>query len=88
VAGTLDLRLDGSAKLYFLDEEALRSGEPVELLLADGRWLAGTYEWSGSEVRWPIFRFGLGGDAPPYLIENQRTAAVALPPDAVLRRRP
>jgi hypothetical protein len=83
----LELRANGAGKLHFLDEEALRSGAPVELLLADGRWLEGTYEWSGSEVRWPTFRFALGGDVPAYAIENARTAAVALPPDAVLRRR-
>jgi hypothetical protein len=83
----LELRIDGEGKIHFLDEAALRTGEPVELLLADGRWIEGTYEWSGSEVRWPTFRFALGGDAPAYAVQNCRTAAVALPPDAVLRRR-
>jgi hypothetical protein len=83
----LELRSEGDEKIHVLDEQALRSGERVELLLADGRWLEGTYEWSGSEVRWPTFRFALGGDGPAYAVFNSRTAAVALPPDAVLRRR-
>jgi hypothetical protein len=86
VPGPLELKVDDAGKVHLLDHQALQSGERVELLLADGRWIDGTYEWSGSEVRWPSFRFALGGDAPPYSIENRRTAAVALPPDAVLRR--
>ncbi|MDB4970196.1 MAG: hypothetical protein JWN44_5885 [Myxococcales bacterium] len=72
---------------YFLDGEPLHPGDPVELLLQDEQWLAGTYEWSGHEIRWPGFRFALGGTGPVYTLEHSRTAVVALPPDAVLRRR-
>jgi hypothetical protein len=85
---TLKLRqVDGGAG-YFLDGEQLRAGEHVELLLHDGQWLGGVYEWNGQEIRWPAFRFLLGGSGPVYASENSRTAVVALPPDAVLRRRP
>ncbi len=87
MSGVLDLRTEHGRAAYFLDDEALRSGEPVELLLGDGQWLRGTYEWSGQELRWPGLRFALGGDGPAYTIENSRTAVVPLPPDAVLRRR-
>lgn len=72
---------------HVLDGELLRSGEPVELLLHDGQWLAGVYEWNGEEIRWPGFRFLLGGSGPVYAGGHSRTAIVALPPDAVLRRR-
>jgi hypothetical protein len=72
---------------YVLESEPMRSGEPVELLLEDGQWLAGIYEWSGQEIRWPGLRFRLGGTGPIYGGESCRTAIVALPPDAVLRRR-
>jgi hypothetical protein len=71
---------------HVLDDEPLRSGEEVDLLLADGGWLAGIYEWSGQEIRWPGLRFGLGGTGPIYAGESSRTAIVALPPDAVVRR--
>jgi len=71
----------------FLDGEPLRSGDHVELLLHNGQWLSGVYEWNGQEIRWPAFRFLLGGAGPVYAAEHSRTAVVALPPDAVLRRR-
>ena len=57
------------------------------LVSANGQWLAGSYEWTGFEIRWPALRFELGGDGPAYATNNARTAAVSLPPDAVLRRR-
>lgn len=84
--GPLQLRTFDGRSAYFLDGEPLRPGEPVELLLDDGRWLAGVYEWSGQAIRWPGLRFRLGGDAAPYAGDRSRTAVVALPPDAVLRR--
>ncbi|MGZ3425325.1 MAG: hypothetical protein ACXVCV_01695 [Polyangia bacterium] len=86
MSGILEFKNVGGRAAYFLDGEALRPGERVELLLHDHRWLPGVYEWSGQEIRWPGLRFLLGGDAPPYALENSRTAVVALPPDAVLRR--
>jgi hypothetical protein len=86
MAGTLELRTEKDGRAYFLDGRALVQGEAVELLLANGQWLAGVYEWTGFEIRWPALRFELGGDGPAYAERNQRTAAVSLPPDAVLRR--
>ena len=83
----LQLKNINGQVFYFLEGEPLRSGEPVELLLHDGQWLAGSYEWSGQEIRWPGLRFQLGGAGPIYAGESSRTAIVALPPDAVLRRR-
>lgn len=86
MAGTLQLgRLDGRP-VYFLDGEALHYGDTVAVLLANGTWLAGVYEWAGQEFRWPGLRFALGGNAPSYMADTCRTAVVALPPDAVLRR--
>ena len=85
--GSLQFRDDGGRTAHFLDGEPLHPGDAVELLLPGDRWLAGVYEWSGHEIRWPALRFALGGSGPAYALENARTAVVALPPDAVLRRR-
>jgi hypothetical protein len=82
----LQLRTRNGRTAYFLDGEPLSFGEPIELLLRNGQWLAGLYEWSGQEIRWPGLRFALGGEVPAYSAEHGRTAVVALPPDAVLRR--
>ena len=84
---TLQLKQIGDRLGHFLDGEQLRPGDSVELLLHDGQWLAGVYEWNGQEIRWPAFRFLLGGSGPVYAAEQSRSAVVALPPDAVLRRR-
>jgi hypothetical protein len=84
---TLQLKQVDGRLGHFLDGEPLSTGDPIELLLHDGRWLAGIYEWNGQEIRWPAFRFLLGGSGPIYAAEHSRTAVVALPPDAVLRRR-
>lgn len=85
--GPLELQTTDGREAYVLDGEALRVGEPVELQLEGGVWLAGIFEWSGDTLRWPGLRFRLGGNAPAYAAERSRTAVVALPPDAVLRRR-
>lgn len=84
--GPLELYEGSERVAYLLDGEALRVGEPIEILLGNGQWLAGIFEWSGHANRWPGLRFTLGGDAPPYAAEKSRTAVVALPPDAVARR--
>jgi hypothetical protein len=84
---TLQLKQVEGRPGHFLDGEPLRAGDPLELLLHDGSWLGGVYEWNGQEIRWPAFRFLLGGSGPVYAGEHSRTAVVALPPDAVLRRR-
>jgi hypothetical protein len=86
VSGPLQLEtIDGQSR-YMLDGEPLIQGEPVELLLDGNTWLRGAWEWSGQEIRWPGLRFKLGGDAPVYARDTSRTAIVALPPNAVLRR--
>ncbi|MCU1281957.1 MAG: hypothetical protein JWM53_5503 [bacterium] len=87
MSGSLQFKSIGGRAAHFLDGEALRPGDRVELLLHDDRWLPGVYEWSGHEIRWPGFRFALGGDGPAYAADHARTAVVALPPDAILRRR-
>lgn len=83
MADTLQLGDADGRTSYFLDGQALRPGDAIELQLGDGQWLAGVYEWSGNPSRWPGLRFALGGDAPAYA---SHTAVVAIPPDALLRR--
>jgi len=54
--------------------------------IAGGRWLAGRYEWSGIEARWPGLRVELGGpweSLPPH--EWKPAAVLALHPDATVR---
>ena len=86
MSGPLHLQNIDGRPLYVLDGEPLRHGDNVELLLDDDTWLRGVWEWSGQEIRWPGLRFKLGGDAPLYARDIARTAIVALPPNAVLRR--
>jgi hypothetical protein len=86
VPGPIELQESNGGAAYYLDGVALRVGEPIELMLDDGQWLSGIFEWSGHAIRWPGLRFKLGGDATPYAAANSRTAVVALPPDAVVRR--
>lgn len=73
--------------MHFLDGEPVRQGETLELLLAGGQWLRGTYEWSGQLARWAGFRVPLGGPTETAPRDGFVPAAVlALHPDAVLRR--
>src|SRR4051812_31603511 len=82
----LELQLRDGARVHVLQSRALRRGDAIELLLSDGFWLRGVYEWSGIEARWPGLRIELGGpwqnrsdvDRPP-------AAVMALHPDALLR---
>ncbi len=80
--------MDGHA-LHFLDGEPVAQGEQLELLLTDGRWLRGSYEWSGHVARWAGFRVPLGGPWERAPQEGFVPAAVlALHPEATVRRPP
>lgn len=58
----------------------------IELLLVDGYWLRGHYEWSGLEARWPGLRVELGGPRQTMLgAERPPAAVLALHPDAIVR---
>jgi hypothetical protein len=87
VSGQLELRNVGGRSRHFLDGYPLEEGALLEVLLANGTWLRGTYSWSGARARWPGMRFELGG--PPLVIADETRplmAVMALPPQAMVRR--
>jgi hypothetical protein len=65
--GRLELRGPEGNLHYFLDGLPLNNGEELELLLADGTWLRGHYQWSGNPARWPGLRVPIGG---PWIVER------------------
>jgi hypothetical protein len=81
------MRRSPSGLVHVLDGAPVHEGALLELLLADGTWLRGTYSWSGVAARWPGLRFELGG-APAGVQDSSRRpmAVMALPPQARLRR--
>jgi hypothetical protein len=84
--GRLELRGVEGQRVHVLRDRALDRGDEIELLLSDGYWLRGTYDWSGLEARWPGLRIELGGpwqygDGP----ERPPAAVMALHPDAIVR---
>jgi hypothetical protein len=87
-SGGARLELGGSEgeRFHVLQGSALRRGDEIDLLLADGYWLRGRYDWSGMEARWAGLRVELGG---PW--QNRRDepyppfAVLALHPDAIVR---
>jgi hypothetical protein len=84
--GCLELRGPAEARVHLLSDSPLQRGDEVELLLADGYWLRGRYDWSGLEARWAALRVELGGPWQERADELYRPMAVlALHPEAILR---
>jgi len=83
-AEQLHLRRDGSLIRHVLAGRMVQSGDELELLLSDGRWLRGRYEWTGVPVVWPALRITLTGTVSP-TSERKLTGAMPLPPSARLR---
>jgi hypothetical protein len=73
-------------RVHLLQNRPLNRGDTIEILLGDGRWLRGRYEWSGIEARWAGLRVDLGGpwQARPGL-ERPPAAVLALHPDTIVR---
>jgi hypothetical protein len=80
----LILRRDGDGLRHYLAGRPVRSGDQLELLLSEGRWLRGRYEWSGVAVVWPSLRIALSGRVSP-TSDRKLTGAMPLPPSARLR---
>jgi hypothetical protein len=73
-------------RVYVLQRRPLARGDTIEILLADGTWLRGQYDWSGMEARWPGLRIALA--APPHVrIEWPAPPAgvIALHPETIAR---
>jgi hypothetical protein len=82
----LELRGIEGERFHELQGYALKRGDEIDLLLADGYWLRGRYDWSGLEARWPGLRVELGGPWQIHRDEAYPPAAVlALHPDAIVR---
>lgn len=81
------MRQEGSSGHHVLDGVALTEGARLQVRLADGTWLEGTYSWSGVIARWPGLRIELGGPVPEG-VPRRPMAVMALPPQAVVRRPP
>jgi hypothetical protein len=84
IASSLELRRDGEGLRHYLAGRPVHQGEELELLLAEGRWLRGCYEWTGAPVVWPAFRVTLAGRVSA-TSERKLTGALPLPPSARLR---
>jgi hypothetical protein len=82
-ASPLELRRDGNGLRHHLAGRPVLPGTRLELLLEDGSWLIGTYEWRGNEVTWPGFRFRLGGG--PSDTSPTPSMVAAIHPGALLR---
>lgn len=83
----LELRGSAGKLVHVLQDQPLSRGDEIEILLSDGYWLAGRYDWSGIEARWPGLRIELGAAAPPADSPRPLAAVMALHPDAIVRRR-
>jgi hypothetical protein len=82
----LSLLEDRGRMRYALQGAFVENGDALQLLLPGGKWLEGVFEWSGMPARWPNLRFAIGGPWEHVHNGEARTCAVALPPDALLRR--
>jgi hypothetical protein len=82
----LELQGPEGHRVHVLQNRPLSRGDVIEVLLADGTWLRGHYDWSGIEARWAGLRIELGAPAqvsadwpaPP-------AGVIALHPEAIAR---
>ena len=83
----LELRGPEGERVHHLQGAPVQRGDELELLLSDGYWLRGRYDWSGLEARWAGLRIELGGPWQHDVYDLRPPSAVmALHPDAILRR--
>jgi hypothetical protein len=80
----LELRQDGDGARHYLEGRRLERGDEVEILLMNGQWLRGRYDWNGIPVVWPALRLDLAGQASRHT-ERRMTGAMPIPPAAILR---
>src|SRR5262245_6176882 len=82
--GRLELREDRDGFHHYLDGRRVERGAMLELLLGDGNWLRGEYDWKGIPVVWPALRIELAGPVRG-LADRKNTTALPIPPSALLR---
>jgi len=80
----LETRQDADGTHHYLDGVRLRRGDEIEVLLAEGQWLRGRYDWNGVAVVWPALRMELAGRVSRHT-ERRLTGAMPIPPSAIVR---
>jgi hypothetical protein len=92
MAGKLEAVRDEEGVRHVLDGRTVRSGQGLEVLLPDGQWLIGRYEWSFRIGEAPRLELVLGGEWEAWTgeaegegIPKRPRALLLIPKDAVLR---
>jgi hypothetical protein len=60
--GKLEIREEAGGLRHYLGDEPIHAGDILELLLPDGIWLEGRYEWDFRRGGQPLFFVALGSD--------------------------
>ncbi len=81
----LELSAEAHPPRYALNGQILQPGDAIEVRLADGAWLPGTFDWNGNPTRWPAVRVVLAGHGG--VPGRPNTGVMALQPGSILRRR-
>jgi len=76
---------DAGGRRHFLDGRPVHAGTTLELLLADGHWMTGRYEWSFAAGEPPTLHVMLGGPAEAERQGELPVVSFTVPPRAVLR---
>ena len=82
----LELRGTDGSRRHYLQGRPVVSGDIVEVLLENGQWLRGEYQWNGRESSWAGLRVSLGGPWVERGYDGRPLAAVlSVHPDACMR---
>lgn len=76
----LELRQEEGGLRHYLLGKPLHAGASVELLLEDGTWLPGRYEWSFRKEALPMFYLYLSGK------DSTISVSMTVPQGAIWRR--
>jgi hypothetical protein len=81
-AGLLVPAFDHGGRRFYLGDEPIHCGTPLELLGADGHWQPGRFETTGpTDEPTPRFHYRVGGwDTPDVAITLPISAVLRLPP--------
>lgn len=66
--GVLEVRREQGGLRNYVDGEEVHAGDVLEMLVADGTWIAGRYEWTYREDERPAFYVGERGSDKGILI--------------------
>ncbi len=88
-AGKLTLGMDSGGPRYYLLDRPVHSGVELLLLIEDGFWVLGRFEWNHKPSERPTFHINLGGSWEdlkdhPDIVPVHPRVVFELPEDAVL----